>query len=605
MAISDGVYEIRYANAPTMAVDVYGASTTKGANVDLYSVNHSNAQVFYIDLEDTDKWSVRNVYSGMYMDVNGGSATKGTNVQQWTQNQSRAQLWRIVETGETMTIEGVTCPIVKFGSYVTNDADTYYLDVNGAMTTNKTNIHIWTKNGTGAQVFALYPTTKQDTSLPVPSMQGWTKTLGGTDYAFSRAAASTLYPAWLGTQSWASNTSNGFEGRWRERSMDSDTSTWGEWSDDTAWATVSTTRDGTSYWLTSGLPATLSSGDKARQYEFQLRAFAGAGDNRVRGLSASATLTAAVVPNVTITNFAFGPYGLRVPYTSDYDGGMTKVAVYSVYDLTTDEKLLDKELVYDLYDTTGTIFIPTSELSGWIGDGDRVTVSYRVGSDLIPPSEQEWSTTANVSYNAGTITPTLTAIDGRRLMVEVEADVVNVWYRYNEAMTEVKVENGVAYVPYPFGEFELFVSAMNGDVQSDDWGLYHATMVVGAGILANKTPCHAWSWGDTFFLLECNTDPLATEGSFKPLFETFSLNNREYQSVYFQGTIASEFTAVGVLLDGLSESNLDQMALLARANHVVYRGPFGEVANVAVTGITYKTRDGYTEVTVSMIEETV
>ena len=173
MAIADGTYEIRYANAPKMAVDVNGASAVKGANVQLYSVNHSNAQVFYIDLEDTDSWSIRNVYSGMYVDVNGAAATRGTNVQQWTDNDSRAQRWKIYETGDTMTVDGVTCPIVRFGSYVTEDADTYYLDVNGAMTTNKTNVQIWNNNGTAAQVFALYPTTKQDTHLPVPSAFGW------------------------------------------------------------------------------------------------------------------------------------------------------------------------------------------------------------------------------------------------------------------------------------------------------------------------------------------------------------------------------------------------------------------------------------------------
>lgn len=604
MAVSDGVYEIRYANAPTMAVDVYGASTTKGANVQLYCVNHTNAQVFYIDLEDTNKWSVRNVYSGMYMDVYGASAESSTNVQQWTQNQTRAQMWRIVETGETMTIEGVTCQIVQFGSYVTNDADTYYLDVNGAMTSNSTNVQIWTKNGTVAQVFALYPTTKQDTSLPVPSMQGWTKTLGGTDYAFSRAAASTLYPAWLGTQSWASNTSNGFEGRWRERSMDEDTSTWGDWSDDTAWTTVSTTRDDTSYWLTSGLPASLSSGSKTRQYEFQLRAFAGAGENRVRGLSASATLDAVIVPVVTLSSAGFGPEGLRLSYASNYDGGTTNIRITSV--LVGGNELLTRQTEYDGLDVSGSVLVPMDALSSWITNGSSATITYQVGNDQVTMFPDETSVTRTVSYNAGsglTVTPTVTPMDGRRLMVDVGTnEATGAWVRYGGKLYEAQVDNGVAYIDYPFGSFEVFVAASNQS--GTRWGTASLSMAAGSGVLAGQQPCHAWDWDGGTFVLEADQDPLLTDRTIEPLNEVMALNGREYQSVYFQGPIASGYVARGLLYEGVTESTREQMVALSRARHVRYRAPSGEIAEVAITGVSYQTHRQFTEVEVTMVEET-
>lgn len=583
-----------------MAVDVSGASAVKGANVMLYSVNHSNAQVFYIDLEDTDSWSIRNVYSGMYVDVNGAAAERGTNVQQWTDNDSRAQRWRIYETGQTMVIDGVTCPIVRFGSYVTADADTYYLDVNGAMTTNKTNIQIWNNNGTVAQVFALYPTTKQDTHLPVPSAYGWSKQAGSTDYAFQRAAATTLYPAWLGTQSWASNTTNGFEGRWRERTMDSETSTWGDWGDMTAWADLTTTRDGTSYWLTAGLPATLAAGDKTREYEFQLRAFAGAGTNRVRGLEASMTLDAVTVPVVTLSVAGFGPSGLRIPYTSDYDGGTTNVRLTSI--MADGQEMLARPVDLTGLAVSGNLDVPSDALTGWIEDGATLSVTYQVGNDQTALYPDEYPATVTVSYDAGstTVTPTLTAVDGRRLKVEVPGDVTGAWYRAGGVLHEADVVDGVAYVDYPFGQFDLFVSTEDGN----DWGIAHLSLAAGSGVLAGQTPCHAWGWDGGTFLLECDRDPMVTDRTITPISETMALNGREYQNVYFQGPIASEFAAVGLLFEGVTESTRAQMLALSRAHHVTYRAPSGEVATVAVTSVAYRTHREFTEVEVNMVEET-
>ena len=599
MAIADGVYEIRYARATNMAIDVSGASKVSGANVHLYAVNHSNAQVFYIDIEEADKWSIRNVYSGMYVDVAGGRAQDATNVQQWTDNDSRAQRWKIYETGQTMVVDGVTCPVVQLGSYVTDDADSYYLDVHAAMTTNKTNVQIYHKNGTIAQQFVLYPTSKQDTSLPVPSMQGWTGTAGGT--GFQRAAATTLYPAWLGTQSWASNTANGFEGSWRERTMDSETSTWGDWGQQTAWTDVATTRDGTSYWLTAGLPASLASGDKARQYEFQLRAFAGSGTNRVRGLSSSATLEAVVVPVVTLAASAgFGPDGLRIPYTSDYDGGTTNVRITSVK--VDGQEMLSRPVEHDGLAVSGTLDVPQDALNGWIDDGKTMAVTYQVGNDQTTMYPDAYHASVGVSYDAGevSIDPTLTAVDGRRLKVEVPGNVTGAWYRANGVLHEADVVDGVAYVDYPFGPFDLFLSASDGS----DWGIAHLSLAAGSGVLAGQTPCHAWGWDGGTFLLECDRDPMVTDRTITPISETMALNGREYQNVYFQGPIASEFAAVGLLFEGVTESTRAQMLALSRAHHVTYRAPSGEVATGPVTSVAYRTHREFTEVEVNMVEET-
>ena len=586
-----------------MAVDVSGASTVKGANVMLYSVNHSNAQVFYIDLEDTDSWSIRNVYSGMYVDVNGAAATRGTNVQQWTDNDSRAQRWRIYETGQTMVIDGVTCQIVRFGSYVTADADTYYLDVNGAMTTNKTNIQIWNNNGTVAQVFALYPTSKQDTSLPVPSMQGWTSEAGGTDYGFQRAAATTLYPAWLGTQSWASNTANGFEGSWRERTMDSDTSTWGDWSDSTAWTDVATTRDGTSYWLTAGLPAALASGNKARQYEFQLRAYAGSGTNRVRGLSSSATLDAVTVPVVTLSNAGFGPDGLRIPYVSDYDGGTTNVRLTSIK--VDGQEVLASPAEFDVLATSGTVHVPMDSLSDWIEDGSQAEVTYQVGNDQVTIYPDLYDASIGVSYDSGSglvSHPTVTVDDDRMLVVDASPqDITGAWVRIDGELFEAEVNDGIATIAYPFGkDFDLFIATSDGG----EWGTEHMALGPNTPVLSGVRPCHAFNWDGGSFLLELREgEPFETTLSMSADSEALALNGREWESVYFGSVVSGASTVEGALHPGVSKSRREQVEGLVRAHHVIYRSPVGDMWDVAVMSATPSTQFGWSNVSVTFRRE--
>ena len=598
--LKDGTYEIRFARATNMALDIPGSSTADGANVQLWSVNHSNAQVFYIDLDQTDGFTIRNVWSGKYIAVSGSTAKSGTNVIQWSSTSGTGQRWRIVDTGETVKIDGVTCPIVRIGSYVTPDADTYYLDVSGARTTNKTNVQIWTKNGTVAQVFALYPTTRQDKTLPVPSPNGWSSEVGKTDYSYKRAQAGELFPAWRGTTSWSNVTTNGFEGRWRERTMNAASSAWNEWSEMTPWADLDIYREGSSYWLESGLPALLDNGTKGRQYEFQLRAFAGVDSNRTRGLEASMTLDALIVPSVTLSEAAFGPSGLRIPYASDYDGGMTNIQVSSIK--VGDKEILTGAKTFNGIAVDGTLDISAKDLSGWVDDGSTIVVTYKVGSDLMPLFPDIYEEEVMVSYDAGsmTIEPTITPIEGRRLKIEADGSVVGAWYRIDDTLYPAEIVNGTAYIDYPFSPFELFISMDNGE----DWGMVHMPMSIGSGVLIDQTPCHAWRWKDNSFLLECDLNPLVTDRSIKPLSETMALNGREYQNVYFQGPIASEYTATGVISEGLTESTVDQLIALARAHHVTYRSPFGEVATVAIVGVTYKEHDKYTEVTVNMIEET-
>ena len=58
MAIADGLYEIRSALLESMALDIAGGSTAKGANVQIYANNDTNAQKYRITEETAGHWSI-------------------------------------------------------------------------------------------------------------------------------------------------------------------------------------------------------------------------------------------------------------------------------------------------------------------------------------------------------------------------------------------------------------------------------------------------------------------------------------------------------------------------------------------------------------------
>ena len=58
MAITNGLYELRSMLLTKMCADVAGGSAVRGANVQLYSTNDSNAQKFRVLEETSAHWSL-------------------------------------------------------------------------------------------------------------------------------------------------------------------------------------------------------------------------------------------------------------------------------------------------------------------------------------------------------------------------------------------------------------------------------------------------------------------------------------------------------------------------------------------------------------------
>ena len=124
------------------ALDVYGAATGNGANIDIWTKNTTTAQIFHIKQRNDGFYRITNPSSGKSLDVNGASTKNGANVQLWENNESCAQKWSISMAGDYYTFR--------------NACSGNALDVNGGHTaTNGRNVDSWAYNGSKAQMWRL------------------------------------------------------------------------------------------------------------------------------------------------------------------------------------------------------------------------------------------------------------------------------------------------------------------------------------------------------------------------------------------------------------------------------------------------------------------
>lgn len=591
MAITAGIYELRSMLQTAMAVDVAGASTTKGANVQLYSVNDTNAQKFKL-VNRGDGWNLVNVSSAMYVDVDNYGTTDGTNIKQWTNNNNRAQRWEVTDTGETVIIDGVECIIAAFGSYVTT-AHNMMMDVRWALTTDKTNIQLYHSNGTDAQRFALYPTTPLDKSLASPSNLGWVEGIGATDVVLTRFGGSTLYPCWQFPESWAPGTA-AFEYCYRTREVEGNTT--GSWSDLTAWTPAVISIIGQQAWLSAGVPAAVTG--KALQYDFRIRSISGG----AHSVPTTAILTAAYRPALTVTGATVAYDALQLTTSSDYADGTNTLFVDGIKNALGAE-LLSQPTAFGGLGTAGAAVIPIESLQYPVVAGEALTISYRVGTDLYSEAGNAQSVTVTAEAASGyglDVTPTITPADGRALTVEPQgADTYRVFTVYSGGMIPAADNGDGTYTAlYPFGEpFSVYVSGLSANGWGDSQADYAADEF--------GKPCHAWNWNGGWFLLQIVDGFMSTERSVSVEGDAASFTGREWQTVKYSDTLQGKFTAGGVIGRPIADSDKEQLQALALAHHVTYRAPTGEIAQVGIDNYSYSSTVLRTDVSVSMTQESI
>ena len=151
MTIDEGTYLVLNAKS-LLALDVQGASDEAGANVQQYTVNRTDAQIWAVVSQSTGYELICSL-TGNALDVEDGNRVSGNNVQQFTRNGTAAQRWTIAADGKTATYEGKS-----YDTYTVKCVGTSLaLDVSSGGTTAGTNVQIYTANATDAQRWLFVP----------------------------------------------------------------------------------------------------------------------------------------------------------------------------------------------------------------------------------------------------------------------------------------------------------------------------------------------------------------------------------------------------------------------------------------------------------------
>ena len=141
--VQAGIYSIRSAMNTEKILDIWAASMSDGANVQLFTSNGTDAQKFKLSYAGKGFYEIISIKSGKVLDVYAASMSNGANVQQYTSNNSDAQLWKIVDVGN--------------GYYYIRSKLGKMLDVYAASTADGSNVQLYTANGSAAQKWKIKP----------------------------------------------------------------------------------------------------------------------------------------------------------------------------------------------------------------------------------------------------------------------------------------------------------------------------------------------------------------------------------------------------------------------------------------------------------------
>ena len=92
--IPNGIYEIRYASAPSYAISLYEGTVVSGNNVVLYSCTGENTQKWIVTNSADGSISLNNFANTQCaIDLDHGKAANGTNVLLWGSDNRINQRW--------------------------------------------------------------------------------------------------------------------------------------------------------------------------------------------------------------------------------------------------------------------------------------------------------------------------------------------------------------------------------------------------------------------------------------------------------------------------------------------------------------------------------
>lgn len=158
--MDDGVYYIKNRDVK-FALDVSGGSAYSGANVQLYSLNKTDAQKWLVSHDSKGYVSFKNVNSGMYLTVTGSS--NGANVNQQSPSNGYNQKW-IIAFDSNQNIK-----------LVSGLNSTLVIDVSGGKISNGSNIQLYTSNNSAAQKW-VFEYISKDVQVSLTKIMGTSQT---------------------------------------------------------------------------------------------------------------------------------------------------------------------------------------------------------------------------------------------------------------------------------------------------------------------------------------------------------------------------------------------------------------------------------------------
>lgn len=114
-------------------LDIAGADTTDGANLQLWERNSQYAQLFELRKNDNGYYQIININSGKALAAENGGTAEHTNVCQEGIGASNSQYWKLVDAGNGYY-------------YIIEKKSGLFLDVDNAWNENGTNVKLFSQN---------------------------------------------------------------------------------------------------------------------------------------------------------------------------------------------------------------------------------------------------------------------------------------------------------------------------------------------------------------------------------------------------------------------------------------------------------------------------
>ena len=172
--MDDGVYYIKNRDVK-FALDVASASAYSGANVQLYSLNKTDAQKWLVSHDSKGYVSFKNVNSGMYLTATGSS--NNANVNQQSQSNGYNQKWIVAfdSNQNIKLVSGLDSKLV--------------IDVSGGKIQNGSNIQLYTSNNSAAQKW-VFEYISKDVQVSLTKIMGTSQTSVAQMVRYYKANAS-------------------------------------------------------------------------------------------------------------------------------------------------------------------------------------------------------------------------------------------------------------------------------------------------------------------------------------------------------------------------------------------------------------------------------